>query len=265
MFKGVLKKMISEVNEPVRYFLDLENDFIEMNQCIDHQISFQYDGQECLNCKKERLIFAMGHCKKCFYESPKMGEWLINPQYSKAHKGIEYRNLEYEKEIQIQPHIVYLSLTSQLKIGVTRKNGLYTRWIDQGAHEAIELLELPNRYLAGVAEVHFKKIFSDKTYPNKMLQNDFDAVDWNIERERALNYLPSDFEKFIIKDFKVNSFNFPVLKIPKKVKRLNLEKENFYKGVLKGIKGQYLIFEDNSVFGIRRHEGTRVEIKIDQD
>lgn len=264
MFNGVLKKMITEFSDPIRYFLDLETDFIEMNQCIDHQISIKYNGQECLNCNKERSIFRMGYCKNCFFESPSAGKWIIHPELSNAHKGIEDRDLEYEKQIQIQPHIVYLSLTSQLKIGVTRKNGLYTRWIDQGAHQAIKLLELPNRYLAGVAEVYLKKIFSDRTYPNKMLQNDFENVDWDTERERALNYLPSNYKKYIVKDFKITCFNFPVLKIPTKVRRLNLEKENFYKGLLKGIKGQYLIFEDNSVFGIRKHEGTKVEIKIDQ-
>ncbi len=262
MFKGVLKKMISEVDNPIRYFLDLENDFIEMNQCVDHQISIKYEGQECLNCNKEKPIKAMGYCKKCFFESPDMGKWIIHPQFSRAHEGIEDRDLEYEKKMQIQPHIVYLALTSQIKVGVTRKIGLYTRWIDQGAQEAIELLELPNRHLAGVAEVHFKKIFSDRTYLNKMLQNDFKNIDWDIEREKALNYLPNSYKKYIVKDFKITRFNFPVLKIPTKARKLNLEKENFYKGLLKGIKGQYLIFEDNTVFGIRSNEGTKVEINI---
>ena len=265
MFNGVLKKMITEFSDPIRYFLDLESDFIEMNQCIDHQISIKYNGQECLNCNKERSIFRMGYCKKCFFESPATGDWIIRPELSNAHKGIEDRDLEYEKKMQIQPHIVYLSLTSQLKIGVTRKNQLYTRWIDQGAYEAIKLLELPNRYLAGVAEVHFKKIFSDRTYSNKMLQNNFENIDWDIERERALNYLPSNYKKYIVEEIKTTRFNFPVLKIPTKVRRLKLEKENIYKGLLKGIKGQYLIFEDNTVFGVRAHEGTKVEIKIDQD
>ena len=51
-----------------------------------------------------------------------------------------------------------------------------------------------------------------------------------ILKERgALNYLPSDFEKFIIEEIKTTRFNFPVLKTPTKVKRLKLEKENFYK------------------------------------
>lgn len=262
MFNGVLKKMITEFSDPIRYFLELNNDFIEMNQCIDHQISIKYEGQECINCNKERPIFRMGYCKNCFFESPSAGDWIIRPELSNAHKGIEDRDLEYEKTMQIQPHIVYLALTSQLKIGVTRKNGLYTRWIDQGAHEAIKLLELPNRYLAGVNEVFFKKIFSDKTNWRKMLQNNFEIVDWALERKRALNYLPEDSSKYISDDIQVSSMNFPVFKVPKKVQSLNLLKQKTYQGKLIGLKGQYLIFEDETVFNIRSNEGIKIQIDI---
>ena len=164
--------------------------------------------------------------------------------------------------MQIQPHIVYLAFSSHLKVGVTRKTQLNTRWIDQGAHEAMQLLEFPNRYLAGVAEVFLKKIFSDKTKWRKMLQNDFENIDWDIEREKALNYLPDDYKKYIVQNSKITRFNFPVLKIPKKVKSLNLLKEKIYKGVLKGIKGQYLIFEDDTVFNVRSNEGTKVQITM---
>ena len=98
-----------------------------------------------------------------------------------------------------------------------------------------------------------------------MLQNDFENIDWDTERENALNYLPSNYKEYIVKNFKITRFNFPVLRVPAKVKRLNLKKKNFYKGILKGIKGQYLIFEDNTVFNIRLHEGTKVEININKD
>ena len=74
------------------------------------------------------------------------GDWVMKPELSKAHLDIEDRDLEYEKKIQLQDHIVYLSKTSGIKVGVTRSNNKTTRWIDQGAIEAIELIEVPNRY-----------------------------------------------------------------------------------------------------------------------
>ncbi|MFY8188297.1 MAG: DUF2797 domain-containing protein [Flavobacterium sp.] len=56
--------------------------------------------------------------------------------------------------------------------------------------------------------------------------------------------------------------NYPVLSYPKKVNGLTLDKSPFYEGNLAGIKGQYLIFEDQTVFNIRNHEGYIVKIKL---
>ena len=60
----------------------------------------------------------------------------MKPELSTAHLDIEDRDLEYEKKVQLQPHIVYLALPSEVKVGVTRKTQVPTRWIDQGAVQA---------------------------------------------------------------------------------------------------------------------------------
>ena len=155
--------MISIHDDPIRYMLDFENDLLFLNQFIGKNISLKKTGYCCLSCSENIEIFANGFCKKCFFESPMSGDWVMKPELSKAHLGIEDRDLEYEKQIQIQDHIVYLSKTSETKVGVTRSNNKTTRWIDQGAIEAIELIKVPNRYLAGIAEVKLKQKFSDKT------------------------------------------------------------------------------------------------------
>jgi len=139
MFSGVIKKMISIHDDPIRYMLDFENDLLFINQFIGKNINLKKTGYCCLSCSENIEIFANGFCKKCFFESPMSGDWVMKPELSKAHLGIEDRDLEYEKQIQIQDHIVYLSKTSETKVGVTRSNNKTTRWIDQGAIEAIEL------------------------------------------------------------------------------------------------------------------------------
>jgi hypothetical protein len=176
--------------------------------------------------------------------------------------GIEDRNLEYEKKVQIQPHIVYLANSSNVKVGVTRKSQVPTRWIDQGAHEAIEIVEVPNRYLAGITEVALKDHVSDKTNWRTMLKND--VVDENLMewRERLKQFIPDEAKDYFIQTNTETNLEFPVLHYPEKPKSLNLEKEKLYTGVLKGIKGQYLIFEDDTVFNIRGNEGLVVDIKI---
>ncbi len=262
MFKGVLKKMITEIAEPIRYFLNLENDFLEMNQFLDQTVKINFSGTQCLNCYASKPIFRQGFCKSCFFEIPSAGDWIMRPELSKAHLGEEDRDLEYEKKVQLQPHWVYLALSSHLKVGVTRKSQIPTRWIDQGAHQALGILEVPNRYLAGVAEVSLKEYFSDKTNWRKMLQNNHEQVPWEEAIHLAVEGLPEDLKSYLIPDPQVTELQFPVLQYPEKVKSLNLEKENSYTGVLKGIKGQYLLFEDQNVYNIRSNEGTVAEIII---
>jgi hypothetical protein len=55
--------------------------------------------------------------------------------------------------------------------------------------------------------------------------------------------------------------HYPVLEYPDKVKSLNLEKNTEFRGRLIGIKGQYLLFEDGTVFNIRGSEGYYVGLR----
>ncbi len=263
MFKGVLKKMTTEMGTPVRYFLNLDNDFIEINQLLDRTLKLEFAGTMCLNCNDSKPIFRQGFCKRCFFESPSVGDWVMRPELSKAHLGEEDRDLEYEKRVQLKPHLVYLALSSHLKVGVTRQSQVPTRWIDQGAHEAVGILEVPNRYLAGIAEVSLKAHFSDKTNWRKMLQNDYQDVTWDQAIGQACAGLPEELKQYQIEGQNLTIITFPVLQYPEKVKSLNLERENSYTGILKGIKGQYLLFEDQTVYNIRSNEGTLVKINID--
>ncbi|HEX9825744.1 MAG TPA: DUF2797 domain-containing protein [Flavobacteriaceae bacterium] len=261
-YQGVLTKMESEFSQPIQYYLVFENDFINMNQLLDKTIELKFVKYQCLNCGLDKPIYRQGFCKSCFFDIPEAADWIMRPELSTAHLGIEDRNLEYEKKVQIQPHIVYLANSSNVKVGVTRKSQVPTRWIDQGAHEAIEIVEVPNRYLAGITEVALKDHVSDKTNWRTMLKND--VVDENLMewRERLKQFIPDEAKDYFIQTNTETNLEFPVLHYPEKPKSLNLEKEKLYSGVLKGIKGQYLIFEDDTVFNIRGNEGLVVDIKI---
>lgn len=262
LYEGVLRKMQTEIGNPIQYFLVFENDFLNMNQLLNKEIQIDFIKFQCLNCGKERPIYRMGFCKSCFYETPLAGDWIMKPELSIAHLDKEDRDLEYEKKVQLQPHIVYLANSSNVKVGVTRKTQVPTRWIDQGAHEAIEIVEVPNRYLAGITEVALKDFVSDKTSWQKMLTNrieDVDLVEW---RDKLKSNIPKEASEYFLGKNTETHLDFPVVKYPEKVKSLNLDKTPNYKGVLKGIKGQYLIFEDSTVFNIRGNEGYYVGIGI---
>ena len=142
VYQGVLKKMMTENAEEIQYYLDMKSDFLNMNQLINKEIALSFVTYECLNCHLEKKIYRQGFCQSCFFDIPQAADWIMRPELSKAHLDIEDRDLAYEKQVQLQPHIVYLALSSNVKVGVTRKTQVPTRWIDQGAAKAIEILEV---------------------------------------------------------------------------------------------------------------------------
>lgn len=261
-YQGVLKKMKTENLAEIQYYLDIKSDFLNVNQLLNKEITISFVTYECLNCHLEKKIYRQGFCKNCFFEIPNAADWIMRPELSKAHLDIEDRDLAYEKSLQLQPHIVYLANSSNVKVGVTRKQQIPTRWIDQGAHEAIEIVEVPNRYLAGITEVALKNYVGDKTNWRKMLKNDIEDENLLEWREKLKEFIPDEAKQYFIENNLETHINFPVLKYPEKPKSLNLIKTPSYTGKLVGIKGQYLIFDDETVFNVRSNEGLVVSIKM---
>jgi len=261
----LLKKMDSENGIPVRYYLE----DINMNFYIGKRVSIKYEAQSCLNCKSTEDIFRLGFCKSCFFELPQADEWVMRPELSKAHLGIESRDLEFEKKMQLQPHVVYLTYNGIYRVGITRKSQIPTRFIDQGLQQVILLLEVPNRYLAGVAEVALGASFTSKTNWRIMLSG-YESVDWDKSYNLFIDAIESNPEIFnllepYIIERKKSISNEIIIDFPSNINRiknkstitsLRLSRENpFYNGVLSGIRGQYLIFENKYMLNMRVYEG----------
>ncbi len=262
-YEGVLTKMQTEFSNPIQYYLVFENSFLSLNQLLDKSLEINFIGYQCLNCGKKKKIFRQGFCYDCFMGSAAAGDWIMRPELSTAHLDIEDRDLEYEKKVQLQPHIVYLALSSEVKVGVTRNAQMPTRWIDQGAAQAIPIVEVPNRYLAGITEVALKNHYTDKTNWQKMLKNELCTHDLFAERLKLESLIPHEVREYFNPN-KEDLFHlhYPVLQFPTKVSGLNLDKSPNFSGKLKGVKGQYLIFEDGTVFNVRTFEGYVVKIHV---
>jgi len=260
-YEGVLTKMQTEFSTPIQYYLVFENSFLSVNQLLDKTVTLKFIGYQCLSCGKKK-IFRQGFCYDCFMSNPAAGDWIMKPELSTAHLDIEDRDLDYEKRVQLQPHIVYLALSSEIKVGVTRNTQVPTRWIDQGAVQAIPIVEVPNRYLAGITEVALREYYADKTNWQKMLKNEVPDVDLLAERLKLESLLPSEVLTYLIPIKRIYTSCVWVIDYPKKVTSLNLDKTPNYTGVLKGIKGQYLLFEDGTVFNVRTYEGYEVQLHV---
>lgn len=262
-YQGVLTKMQTEIGNPIQYYLVFENSFLNVNQLLGKEIEISFQGYLCLNCGKKKKIFRQGFCYDCFYSSPAVGDWIMKPELSTAHLGIADRDLAYESKVQLQPHVVYLALSSEVKVGVTRNTQIPTRWIDQGAEKALSIVEVPNRYLAGITEIALKNHYADKTNWRKMLTNDIASTDLIAEKAKLQQLLPPEVQEFFYSEKNdLYEMHYPVLEYPKKINSLSLDKTPNFQGKLMGIKGQYLIFQDGTVFNVRSSEGYVVEIII---
>jgi hypothetical protein len=263
MEKILLRKMEVEYSSPIKYYLISDERKIFMNDFLGKDISIIFTGEyECLRCgAKIKKTFGEGLCYHCYITAPEADKCIVHPEMCLAHQGIS-RDLEWSKTHCLRPHYVYLAKTSKIKVGVTRENQIPTRWIDQGADKAIKLAKTPYRQLAGLIEVSMKKYFSDKTSWQQMLKN-ISCPDNLIEaKQKAIELMPDEFKKFIVNDNEVWNLNYPIMKNPQKVKSIRLDKVPEIKGILTGIKAQYLIFDNQNVLNIRSHSGYKINLNI---
>lgn len=260
----IIKKMITKYNIPIKYYINLSQKKIFLNKLINTKIKISHIGYQCLNCKKNKKIKALGYCFNCFFTIPQTGKYIFYPEKSKAHLGIEDRNLIYESNFQLQPHIVYLANSGNIKVGVTRKTNMITRWMDQGAEQVIIFAKTNNRYESGIIEKEIKKHISDRTHWKKMLSNNINtpiASLYKVKEELKLKIQNKKNINFLSINNNIFEFKYPITYYPNKITSINLIKSKNINGILIGIKGQYLIF-DNQVFNWRNHEGYIIELEL---
>jgi hypothetical protein len=254
---GNIRKMESHYGDSISYILPLGDQKVEMNRWIGRDISLEYLGSiHCVKCgRPTNKSFAQGFCYPCFATAPETEECVLRPELCRAHEGVA-RDMEYAEKHCLNEHVVYLSITSGLKVGVTRQAQVPTRWIDQGALRAIELARTPNRYRAGLLEVALKAHIADKTNWRKMLSgSEPGEVDLLGEKVRLGNLLPEELIGFLSENDQIMELSYPVLEYPVKIKSLNFDKDHIVSGKLNGIKGQYLLFNENRVINIRKFGG----------
>lgn len=272
-----LRKMSNELDEngQAKYFLKHTDDTVNeksderifMNEFIGKKLSLKFmDAINCIACKRKVIkTFQQGYCFPCFQNLAECDICIVKPELCHFDEGTCRNNEFAEKNCNI-PHIIYCSLTSAPKIGITRKTNLPHRWIDQGAVSAIKLVEVNRRKDSGIIESEVAKNFADKTNWRKMLKNELPDVDL---LELKLELLEKIKEISEITEIKINqidedplNISYPVAAYPEKIKSHNFDKNPLVEGTLLGIKAQYLIF-DTGVINLRKFAGYRVKIQSD--
>lgn len=268
MLTGDLRKMRSElVNNAVQYQLPVGDELLELNQFIGSDLTLTFgDEIHCIQCdRKTSKSFQQGYCFPCYRKLGECGYCLIQPLKCHAQHGPCDDSSWVHANCNVE-HVVYLANTSGLKVGITRVSQMPTRWIDQGAVQALPIFRVYNRYHSGVVETELAKLVADKTNWRAMLKGSPEPLDLIAERDRLLKECAIELEK-LSAEFKITPINdhdvvgieFPVKQYLETIKTHNFDKIPEVKGRLLGIKGQYLIF-DTGVLNVRKFGGYRVEV-----
>lgn len=262
MTTGVIRKLKAKNNSSLEYSLPLGDDLIELNSFIGKKLTIEHTGNKfCIKTnKKLKKTYGQGYSWESFVTLPECDQCIFQPELCHFSKGT-CRDESWGEANCMQPHVIYLSVTSDLKIGITRKTQVPTRWIDQGATKAIKLLEVKSRLASGLVEIEIAKTMSDKTNWRNMLKNKYPEIDLIEEKKKVLKDFAGIIDKYDaeILDDEIYKFNYPVEKYPEKVSSLNFDKNPIVEGILQGIKGQYLIF-DTGVINMRKFQGYEVKV-----
>ena len=270
--QGCLNKMRIEPGEPggaVQYTLRAGEHRLDLNQRLGHPLALSWTGAiACTHCgRATKKSFAQGYCYPCFKKLAQCDTCIVKPETCHFDAGT-CREPEWAERFCFQPHVIYLANSSGLKVGITRGTQVPTRWLDQGAIQALPILAVDTRLQSGLVEVLFKEQVADRTNWRAMLKGEVEPLDLVAERDRllaqlegGLNTLREQFGAETIRTLNETpvSFDYPVLEFPRKIVSYNFDKQPQVSGTLLGIKGQYLIL-DTGVINLRKFTGYEVVV-----
>lgn len=270
---GALRKMRSDLGAVVNYRLPVGDAEIALNALIGQRVRLQFDGAiNCLHCgRKTKKSFNQGFCYPCFQTLAQCDSCIVSPEKCHFDAGT-CREPEWAQSHCMQPHVVYLANSSGLKVGITRGTQIPTRWIDQGAVQALPILGVQTRQQSGLVETMFKQHVADKTNWRTMLKGEVDIIDLIAERDRLLDVCAQPLQELqqrfglqaiqLLPDAQAITIAYPVQQHPTKVVSLDLEKTPQIEGRLMGIKGQYLML-DTGVINIRKFGAYHVSFSVE--
>ncbi len=271
--RGCLTKMHIEpgpVDAPARYTLRAGEHRLDLNARLGKTLRLTHTGAiACTHCgRTTRKSFGQGYCYPCFKRLAQCDTCIVKPETCHFDQGT-CREPEWGERHCLQPHVVYLANSSGLKVGITRKTQLPTRWLDQGAIQALPILEVDTRQQSGFVEMLFKEQVADRTNWRAMLKGEVDPMNLRTERDRLLASLSNGLqglrERFgadslRVLDAEPLTLDYPVLQAPTKVVSHNLDKTPTVGGTLMGLKGQYLMF-DTGVINLRKYTGYEIAVE----
>ena len=260
--RGALSKMGTRLEQPVQYSLRLGEQDLDLNALLGQGVRLEYLGAiHCSHCgRKTKKSFSQGYCYPCFSKLAQCDTCIMSPERCHYAAGT-CREPAWGEQFCMTEHVVYLANSSGAKVGITRATQVPTRWIDQGATQALPIMRVATRQQSGLVEDVLRSQVTDRTNWRAMLKGEaapLDLAQLAGEIFEACHVgVTALQERFGLQaiqplsDLAVVDIAYPVLAYPAKVASFDLEKTPVVEGTLQGIKGQYLIF-DTGVINIRK-------------
>ncbi len=261
---GNLQKMCAVIGPDgvVDYALPVGEASLALNPLLGRRLRIEHDGViNCVACgRSTRKSYNQGYCFPCVQRLAECDLCIVSPE--RCHHGAgTCRDPQWAEGHCMQPHFVYLSNTSGLKVGITRATQIPTRWIDQGATQALAILRTGTRREAGLIEAALREHVADRTDWRRMLKGDAESLELAEERARLLAACAGACGGAAIEPVQAEPvrIRYPVLEYPAKATSLSLDKTPVVEDTLVGIKGQYLIFS-GGVLNVRKFAGYHVKV-----
>lgn len=261
--EGSIRKLLGALGEPVDYSLPLGEQQVPLNEMLGRTVRLQALGEiHCMHCgRRTKKSYSQGYCYPCMTKLARCDVCIVSPE--RCHYELNTcREPAWGEQFCMTDHIVYLANSSGLKVGITRATQIPTRWIDQGASQALPILRVATRQQSGLVEDLLRQNVADKTNWRALLRGEPEPLDLVAERDRLLEGAREGLEALQarfglqaiqpLSDAQVQDIRYPVLEYSAKPQSANLDKEPLLEGTLLGIKGQYLLL-DTAVINIRKY------------
>jgi hypothetical protein len=271
LWRGQVDKLAARLEQPVAYNLPLSDERISLAPLLGKSLSLRLTGRIlCVHCGRQTSkSFNQGYCYPCFQKLAQCDGCIIAPEQCHYDAGT-CREPVWADHFCMQDHIVYLANSSGLKVGITRASQVPTRWIDQGASQALAIIRCRSRQQAGFCEAMLRQHVADRTNWRTMLKGEQDPLDMHAEAKRLLdlcaNELAELMQRFgvhalsVLNGVEPVTITYPVQALPEKLASLDLE-AGAITGMLLGIKGQYLLL-DGGVLNVRKYTGYELELAL---
>ncbi|ASP40500.1 hypothetical protein CHH28_18305 [Bacterioplanes sanyensis] len=272
-FEGQLSKLQIQVGDggEAQYSLVLDDQpVVTLNPHVGEPIRLSYQGQiQCQHCgRATKKSYSQGFCYPCFISLAQCDRCMMAPETCHFHQGT-CRDEQWAQQVCFRDHIVYLANSSGVKVGITRATQVPTRWLDQGASQALAIARTANRRLAGLLEDTLRQCLADKTNWRALLKGEAAEVDLLAVLAEVRDTLqqplqalqdqyPDELHWLLESVWQVA---YPVQQYPTKVVSHNFDKTPEVSGRLLGMKGQYLIL-DTGVINLRKFSAYRVAVSV---